>query len=89
MADGPAVALLLVDALAEAPALLGYHYVPGVRADLLERLGRTDEARAEFERAAASTANERERASLLAQARRSGQAAPAEPRPGGIPAPTS
>ncbi len=89
MADGPAVALLLVDALAEAPALLGYHYVPGVRADLLERLGRTDEARAEFERAAASTANERERASLLARAGRSGQAAPAEPRPGGIPAPTS
>lgn len=70
MADGPAAALPLVDAVAGDPALEGYHYVPAVRADLLRKLGREREARAEFERAAALTANERERAALLAEARR-------------------
>ena len=70
MADGPAAALPLVDALASDPVLKGYHYVPAARADLLRRLGRHDEARAEFQRAAALTANERERASLLAEAGR-------------------
>jgi RNA polymerase sigma factor (sigma-70 family) len=68
MADGPAAALPLVDALTSDPALRGYHLLPSVRADLLARLGRSDEARAEFERAAAMTANEREREHLLARA---------------------
>jgi predicted RNA polymerase sigma factor len=68
MADGPAAALPLVDALAGDPALAGYHYVPAVRADLLQRLGRPDEARAEYTRAAALTSNARERAQLLALA---------------------
>lgn len=70
MADGAAAALPLVDALASHPVLKGYHYVPAARADLLRRLGRHDEARAEFQRAAALTANERERAALLAEAGR-------------------
>lgn len=70
MAEGAAAALPLVDALASHPVLKGYHYVPAARADLLRRLGRHDEARAEFQRAAALTANERERASLLAEAGR-------------------
>ncbi|MCC6991593.1 MAG: RNA polymerase sigma factor [Acidobacteria bacterium] len=70
MAEGPAAALPIVDALAADPALRGYHYVPAVRADLLRRLGRHDEAGAEFTRAAALTANARERAQLLAEAAR-------------------
>jgi len=70
MAHGPAVALPLVDALAEEPALRGYHYLPSVRADLLRKLGRHDEARAEFAKAAALTTNARERAALLAEASR-------------------
>lgn len=70
MAEGPDVALPLVDALAEEPALAGYHYVPAVRADLLRKLGRDAEARAEFTRAAGLTANARERAALLAEAGR-------------------
>jgi predicted RNA polymerase sigma factor len=57
-----------VNALAEEPQLRGYHYVPAVRGDLLAKLGRHGEARAEFMRAAALTANERERAMLLARA---------------------
>jgi predicted RNA polymerase sigma factor len=60
--------LHLVDALADDPALAGYHLLPTVRGDLLEQLGRRDEARAEFERAAALTRNERERALLLDRA---------------------
>ncbi len=68
MAEGPAAALPLVDALADDPALRAYHYVPAVRADLLEKLGRGQEARVEFERAAALTANAREKAQLLAKA---------------------
>lgn len=70
MAEGPAAALPLVDALAEEPALAGYHYVPAVRADLLRKLGREDEARAEFARAAGLATNERERAALAAEATR-------------------
>lgn len=70
MAEGPAAALPLVDALAEEPALAGYHYVPAVRADLLRKLGREDEARAEFARAAGLATNERERAALAAEASR-------------------
>ncbi|HTM19774.1 MAG TPA: RNA polymerase sigma factor [Kofleriaceae bacterium] len=68
MAFGPAAALELVDALAGEPALAGYHLLPSVRGDLLFKLGRLDEARAEFERAAAQTRNARERELLLARA---------------------
>ncbi|MFK0226009.1 RNA polymerase sigma factor [Streptomyces sp. NPDC090303] len=69
MTEGPAAALPLVDALAAEPALARYHLLPSVRGDLLARLGRTAEARAEFERAAALTRNESERALLLGRAR--------------------
>ena len=69
MADGPGPALEIVDALAGEPALRGYHLLPSVRGDLLARLGRTQEARAEFERAAALARNDRERALLTARAR--------------------
>ncbi len=65
MAEGPAAGLKLVEALAEEPALRDYHLLPSVRGDLLERLGRHEEARAEFARAAALTRNARERALLL------------------------
>jgi RNA polymerase sigma factor (sigma-70 family) len=68
MAQGPAAALPLVDALFEEPALQGYHLLPSVRGDLLKRLGRLREARADFERAAQLTKNERERALLLQRA---------------------
>ncbi|MGW0204982.1 RNA polymerase sigma factor [Streptomyces sp. NPDC003233] len=68
MADGPAEGLKLVDALTAEPALRDYHLLPSVRGDLLGRLGRTAEARTEFERAAALTRNERERQLLLAKA---------------------
>ncbi len=68
MAFGPAAGLGLVDQLAEEPALRGYHLLPGVRADLLERLGRGEEAAAEFRRAAELTANERQRGLLLRRA---------------------
>jgi predicted RNA polymerase sigma factor len=68
MAEGPAAALPLVDALAEHRALAGYHLVPAVRADLLTRLGRREEARTELERAASFTKNERERELLLRRA---------------------
>ncbi|MEU3403262.1 RNA polymerase sigma factor [Streptomyces sp. NPDC006670] len=68
MADGPAAALPLVDALAGEPALRSYHLLPSVRGDLLERLGRAAEARAEFERAASLTRNTRERELLLGRA---------------------
>ena len=64
MAEGPAAALPLVDALVDEPALAGYHLLPSVRGDLLRKLARYDEARAEFERAAALTRNARERALL-------------------------
>lgn len=68
MADGPAAALPIVDALADDPALRGYHLLPSVRADLLAKLGRAHEARAEFRRAAAMTGNQRERDHLLTRA---------------------
>ncbi|MEU1496360.1 RNA polymerase sigma factor [Streptomyces sp. NPDC005732] len=69
MADGPGPALDIVDALAAEPALRDYHLLPSVRGDLLARLGRTGEARAEFERAAGLARNERERELLEARAR--------------------
>jgi RNA polymerase sigma-70 factor, ECF subfamily len=65
MAFGPAQALRLVDDLAGEPALTGYHLLPTVRGDLLERLGRTADARSEFERALTLTQNARERSVLL------------------------
>ncbi len=68
MAFGPAAGLELADALCEVPALRHYHLLPSVRGDLLFKLGRHAEARAEFERAASLTRNERERALLLARA---------------------
>ena len=68
MAFGPAAGLELVEDLAEEPALKGYHLLPSVRGDFLFKLGRLEEARAEFERAAALTRNTRERELLLARA---------------------
>ena len=68
MAFGPRAALEIVDALREEPTLDGYHLLPSVRGDLLEKVGRLDEARAEFERAALLTANSRQRAALLHRA---------------------
>ncbi|MDQ1068224.1 RNA polymerase sigma factor (sigma-70 family) [Streptomyces canus] len=73
MAEGPGPALEIVDALTDEPALHDYHLLPSVRGDLLARLGRTTQARAEFERAAALTRNERERELLLDRARQCGQ----------------
>ena len=69
MASGPAAALLLVDGLVTDGHLARYHLLHAARGDLLARLERHDEARAEFERAAAMTANEREKALLLERAR--------------------
>ncbi len=86
-ADGPAAALEIVDALADAPELSGYHLLPSVRGDLLQRLGRSDEARAEFERAAGMTANEAEkdllerRAANLARPRNAGSRDGRRPAP--------
>ncbi|MDX3384618.1 RNA polymerase sigma factor [Streptomyces niveiscabiei] len=68
MTAGPAAALTLLDTLATEPALKDYHLLPSVRGDLLERLGRTEEARAEFDRAAALASNARERALLRSRA---------------------
>ena len=68
MAFGPAAGLKLIDVLAAEPSLANYHWLPSVRADLLARLGRNDEARAEFERAAGMTRNARERELLMARA---------------------
>ena len=68
MASGPAEALAIVDAIAAEPALKAYHLLPSVRGDLLAKLGRHDEARAEFERAASLTRNARERELLLGRA---------------------
>jgi len=69
MAEGPGAALAIVDAIAEHPSMRDYHLLPAVRGDLLAKLGRRDEARAELERAASLTKNERERAMLLERAR--------------------
>jgi RNA polymerase sigma-70 factor (ECF subfamily) len=79
MAFGPAAGLELVDALTEEPSLKNYHLLPSVRGDLLARLGRVDEARGEFERAAALTRNARERALLLGRAAACAQGGHAPP----------
>lgn len=68
MAEGPAAGLAVVDTLVEEPALAEYHLLPSVRGDLLARLGRSDEARVEFERAARLAGNDRERELLRARA---------------------
>jgi predicted RNA polymerase sigma factor len=68
MAFGPAAGLERVDALIAEPFLRSYHLLPAVRADLLNKLGRHEEARAEFARAASLTSNTRERDLLLARA---------------------
>ncbi|MCW2640195.1 MAG: polymerase subunit sigma-24 [Dactylosporangium sp.] len=68
MAFGPAAGLELVDTLTSEPALKDYHLLPSVRGDLLTKLGRFEEARAEFERAASLTRNNRERDLLLTRA---------------------
>jgi len=69
MASGPAAGLELVDALTAEPSLRGYHLLPSVRGELLRKLGRFDEARSEFERAASLTRNSRERELLHERAR--------------------
>lgn len=70
MAEGPEAGLALTDALLDEPSLAGYHLMPSVRGDLLERLGRGEEARAAFVRASELTRNARERELLLARAER-------------------
>lgn len=75
MAYGPAAGLEIVDELASEPSLGHYHLLPAVRGDLLVRLGRLDEARVEFERAAELTQNARERDLLLDRSRAIGEAA--------------
>jgi RNA polymerase sigma-70 factor (ECF subfamily) len=70
MAEGPQAGLDIVDALVAEPALKSYHLLPSVRGDLLQKLGRLDEARAEFTRAANMTRNAREKALLQARAAR-------------------
>lgn len=68
MALGPLAGLELIDALAHEPALQAYHLYPSARGDLLAKVGRREEARAEFERAAGLTTNEREKTLLLGRA---------------------
>ena len=77
MAFGPAAGLEVVDALAFEPSLESYHLLPSVRGDLLKKLGRVDEARLEFERAAGLTRNSRERELLIGRARACGSGAAA------------
>ena len=69
LARGPEAGLALLEQLADLPALRGYHLVPSVRGDLYERLGRSEDAAAEFERAAAMTSNASERGLLERRAR--------------------
>jgi predicted RNA polymerase sigma factor len=69
MAEGPAAGLAAVDEIKAEKSLKDYHLLPSVRGDLLAKLGRLEEARAEFKRAAKLTHNERERELLLARAR--------------------
>lgn len=69
MAEGPASGLVILDRIADDPALKAYHLLPSARGDLLRRLGRNDEARAEFEAAAVLAGNRRERELLERRAR--------------------
>ena len=68
MAVGPQAGLDIADSLADELTFRNYHFLPSVRADLLQKLGRTGEAKGEYERAASMTRNERERQMLLARA---------------------
>jgi RNA polymerase sigma factor (sigma-70 family) len=79
MAFGPAAGLEIADALTSEPSLKAYHLLPAVRGDLLTKLGRLDEARAEFERAASLTRNARERELLLERAAASVRASVGSP----------
>jgi RNA polymerase sigma factor (sigma-70 family) len=81
MALGPAAGLELADALASEPTLKSYHLLPSVRGDLLAKLGRSEEARVEFERAAGLTQNGREQALLLARAAEQGRLTSTAPTP--------
>jgi predicted RNA polymerase sigma factor len=81
MAFGPAAGLELADALRSAPSLQAYHLLPSVRGDLLAKLGRLEEARAEFEQAASLTRNARERTLLLERAAACARGA-VSPQPG-------
>ena len=83
MAEGPAAGLALVDALMTEGELASYHYAPSVRGDLLEKLGRAAEARAEFDRAAGLTRNARERDLLAARAQACATGTTSPPRPVG------
>ena len=83
MAFGPAAGLELVDALTSDRTLEAYHLLPSVRGDLLAKLGRFDEARTEFERAASLTQNARVRELLLARAEVSAKQPPRAPPPRG------
>jgi predicted RNA polymerase sigma factor len=74
MAFGAEAGLEIVDQLVDDPTLENYHLLPSVRGDFLFKLGRTKDARAEFERAAGMTRNEREKAFLLERAAASGEA---------------
>jgi len=76
MASGPAAGLELVDVLRNDRSLRSYHLLPSVRGDLLQKLGRFEEARAEFETAASMTRNARERQLLLERARTCGEEPP-------------
>jgi predicted RNA polymerase sigma factor len=78
MAEGPAAGLALVDALVTEPSLANYHLLPSARADLLSRLGRLSEARAEFARAASLARNARQRERLLERAAQCERATPSE-----------
>lgn len=73
MAFGPAEGLAIIDAMRDAPALQSYHWLPSVRGDFLAKLGRHDEARAEFERAASLARNAQERALLMLRAQSVGK----------------
>jgi predicted RNA polymerase sigma factor len=73
MAHGAEAGLAIVDTLTSEPSIKSYHLLPSVRGDLLAKLGRFEEAQAEFERAAALTRNARERDLLLERARTVGQ----------------
>ncbi|MGZ6963827.1 MAG: RNA polymerase subunit sigma-24, partial [Acidimicrobiia bacterium] len=79
MAEGPQAGLDLVDALADEPSMRTYALLPSVRADLLVKVGRHEEARAEFERAASLTNNARERELSMERARSAESDASAEP----------
>jgi predicted RNA polymerase sigma factor len=72
MAEGPQAGLAIVDALAQEPTLKAYHLLPSVRGDLLQRLGRHEEARAAFESAASLAGNRREQDLLRRRAAEAG-----------------